>query len=553
MTPDGFLTFLALLVAVYAVASPLTRLRLRLVGGWFWTIVSPITLLLTLYFQFFDAFKQPCPPMLGAACSSLMLRADSSFTPQDIAFLIVLGWMLSALLIHGTSKPGPSSLPTLSRLVDELLVEARYAELLKLVEPHLSLIDRAARRKLRLQRLHDWLAGLRGIGSVEYFIRKLDEAGTDGKSRMPTAVRHAVGRLHVFVPPQRNLEQRAQDILRSIYRADEARRFMVKQRPYAGISLLRLESYERFGFSDRFFGDLIADPGSALYLEIRDQQETRYQSQVFPERVRLLHFLFSHAENANALAVWKPVGEDLLRRLDPAVDADYVVHLNGPATHFEQERWSDPVYVGIQFFRLMVDSAAHQGIEWHMWLYYLPLILERLEETYDTSDPLIDETDEFPTRAARLIYEIISALGDFVRLAPDLPEGSPHRRVPGRFENDNANIPVSAAISLGRCVKTVAMSDRLDDRFAAYMHECVLRDISELPQDENAPGLRGFLVQSMVEGGNTFAAQANNQAYGQRLATLIADADHVHWDNARDYIAAIDAAYPDCLPEHIRP
>jgi hypothetical protein len=551
MTPDGFLTFLALVVAVYTVATPVAKLRIRLEIRLLQIVAAVSAVTLTLYLEFFGALKEPCPAALGRACQWLTLPAYDSFTSKDAAFLVVLGWMLAAWLIHRLSKLGPSSLPVLSKLVDELLVEERCAELLKLAEPHLPLIDRVSRRKLRLQRLHDWLAWLNGKGSHAYIIRKLDDGQKHGRRRMPAVIAGVVGHLHVIVPSLQKEEKHAEDVLRSIYRADEARRFMVKQRPYAAISLLRLERYERFEFSARFFGDLIADTGSALYLEIREHQSTRYQIQVFPEHNRLLHFLFSDAQNAKTLGVWKPVGEYLLRRLDPAVDAGYIAYLNGPATHFEHEWWSDPTYVGIQFFRVMVDAAAHQGVEWHMWLYYLPLFLKELEENYDTSNPLVDTCAEFPSRAARLIYEIIDALGDFVKLAPDLAAESPHRSVPDRFEHQNGNIPVSAAIALGQCEKTIAMSDRLGDKFATYMHGCILRDIAELPHNGGVGRLRAFLIESIVRGGNTLGMGSHDQAYGERLATLLQGADHVLWGDARDYIAALDAADPGVLPENI--
>ncbi len=551
MTLDGFLTFLALVVAVYTVASPIAKLRVRLEVRLLQIIAALSAVVLTLYLEFFDALKLSCPMRLGKACKWLTLPPDNSFTAKDAAFLVVFVWMFAAWLIHNLSRPGPSSLPVLSKLVDELLVEERYAELLKLVDPHLTLVDRASRRKLRLQRLHDWLAGLAGKASVDYFIKRLDDEKKHSRRHMPEGVARIIGWLHVVVPSQRTEERHAQDILQSIYRADEARRFMVKQRPYAAIPLLRLERFERFEFSDRFFGDLIADTGSALYLEIRQNQTTGQHGYVFPEHNRLLHYLFSNAEAAKTLAVWKPVGDYVRKHLDPAIDPGYVAHLEGPATYFEQECWTDLTFVGIQFFRLMVTAAAYQGVEGHMWLYYLPLILNELEENYDTSNPLVDVTAEFPNRAARLLYEIVDALGDFVKLAPDLPEGSPHRRIPHRFEHQNGNIPVSATIALGQCMKTIATSDKLGKKLAVYLHECVLYDLRELSGDGEVGRLRALLIASIVRGGDTFAGDGFDQAYGQRLSALIQGADHVLWGYARDYIAAVNAAYPGALPPHI--
>lgn len=551
MTPDGFLTFLALLVAIYTVASPVSKLRVRLEIGFLQAILAISAVGLALYFEFFDALKQSCN--LGVACKWVTLPADSSFTPEHAAFLVVLGWMIAAWLIHNLTKVGASSLPVLSKLVDELLLEERYSELLVLVDPHLALIDRGSQRKLLLQRLHDWFAGLRGIGSTEYTLKKLDGEKKGGMLRIPTSISRVFGWLYLVVPAGRKHEKCAQDILRSIYRADDLRRFMVKQRPYAAISLLRLNRLERFEFCDRLFGDLIADTGSALYLEIREQQTTRYHIPEFPQHNRLLHFLFSNAKTAHALGVWKPVGEYLLRRLDPAIDPGYVVYLNGPATHFEEEQWNDPTYVGIQFFRLMVEAAMNQGIEWHMWLYYLPLLLKKLEENYDTSNPLVDTTVEFPTRSARLIYEILNALEDFVKAAADLAEESPHRNVPDQFGHDNGNIPVSAALALGQGIKVIATSNRLGDRFATYMHECILHDFRVLAREGQIGRLRNFLIQSIIRGGDAFGGRADNNAYGQRLATLVEGADHVLWEVARDYIAALDEKYPDSLSERLKP
>jgi hypothetical protein len=152
MTPDGFLTFLALMVAVYAVATPVARLRVQLDVRWLQKVAALCAFGLVLYFLFFDAWKRPCPPALGGVCEWITFSADGSFAPAQAAFLVVLVWVPTAWLIHGLSKRSPSSLSVLSTLVDDLLYETRYAELLALVEPHLPLIDKAV--------------GTRGLGPV---------------------------------------------------------------------------------------------------------------------------------------------------------------------------------------------------------------------------------------------------------------------------------------------------------------------------------------------------------------------------------------------------
>lgn len=74
------------------------------------------------------------------------------------------------------------SLPTLSALIDELVFEQRFAEVLTLMEPHFRLIERAARRKLPLQKLHDRLVVLGGEPDRR---RVLGVADDDNDRRQP--------------------------------------------------------------------------------------------------------------------------------------------------------------------------------------------------------------------------------------------------------------------------------------------------------------------------------------------------------------------------------
>ena len=86
MTLDGFLSFLALFIAFYAIVSPVTRLRAQLHLG----IQVPLALLaitLVLYFEFFSLVSQPCRLPSVEACTWLVFPKDASFTPPQAAFL----------------------------------------------------------------------------------------------------------------------------------------------------------------------------------------------------------------------------------------------------------------------------------------------------------------------------------------------------------------------------------------------------------------------------------------------------------------------------------
>lgn len=550
MTLDGFLTFLTLLAAIYALMAPIARLRISLGGLAIQVPLAIFSFAIVLSLQ----FEQPCPARLGEVCNWLVIKPSGPITPSQASFLVVLVWMISAWMVYkyNVSRAKASSLPTLSRLVDNLVYERRFAEVLMLVEHYLPLIGQAARRRLRMQKVHDHLSRLKSDNLTLHYLFHDREAfeREQVRSALSKKLRHWMGYLELFVPNQNKAENAAKDIVRILFQSEDVRRFITTMRPYSGISLLRLDLHETSYFSYAYFDDLISNTSSVLYQELEQNQNTSlHGGYYFPESNRVLHFLFNDARTAENLQVWKPIGEHILKLLSSDESPAFVASLNKRGEGFECSK--NPVWAGIFFFDLMVTAAAYQGVRWHMWLYYLPYFVDRLEELYDTSAPTVNTLDEFPTRSARLIYEAVRSLCSWVRLVQELPDDSPHRQSEifshcerrgwECWTNDNGNIPVSAAIALGTCMMTIAMSKRLDDKFAGYIYEVVMRTVKDLRRDSDVGHFRSFLIQSIVNGGqNQF-----NSNYGRHLAMLKDKVDHVIWDSIDDYQAVFEQTYPN--------
>ncbi len=530
MTLDGFLTFLALVVAIFALVPRVIKLRARLVLP-IHILIAVVALLLVLYLHFFSLARYLCVAIFGGSCEWLPFPTGDLITHKELSFLVVLSWMVLALLIYKffSRLRASFALPTISRMVNELVYQQRFADIIDLVEPYLPLIDQTARRKLIL---HPETQG-------SAFSKKL---------------RRWVGKIAMLIPAKRQAENAAIDIARLLFRSIDFRDHIVPRRPYFGIPLLKLEVHEKRDFSYAYFGDLISDTGSVLYEELNQDWNGPYiAGRGFLESNRLLYFLFDDARTAKELSVWKPIGEYLLKllRTEESPDPDFLARLNKGTEDFDEERWENPFSAGIYFFELMVTAAALQGVRWHMWLYYFPMFVERLEEQYDKSDPSVNSSAEFPTRSARLIYEALCTLRNWVLLASELSPDSPHKQfenLPGvqgqrwRFwYSDSKNIPVSAAIALGRCMGTIALSDRLDDEFSGYMYKVILRTIERLGHDNEVNQLRSFLIQSIIHGGQNHL----NHSYGLRLAKLESKVDHVIWGDIKDYKDALNQTYPN--------
>lgn len=548
MTLDGFLSFLALFIAFYAVVSPVTRLRAQL----HLTVQIPLALVavsLVFYFEFFSILGLPCQLQSARACAWLTFPTDNSFTPAQAAFLTVFAWMIIAFGLNVLLKPGPRALKNINKIVQTLLYEHRFAELLDFVRPHLRLIEAAAERQLLWQKTHDWLANANWLSRLQ--IRELKPGGVLWENEQPSSesigkrgyetFRRRIRWTRHFVPDSHKTQELAESIVRVLLRSDELRRFLVTMRPDALPDLLSIKLQPRFEFSDKVLRDLIADKGSRLYQEIEENRNIADNGcYAIPDDNVLLKFFFGNAEEANTLGVWKPVGDATINAIRMAHQSGYDEYLNEPNDGLDVETWRDITFVSIRFFDIMVKAAMVQSVPYHMWLFYMPRFVTELEKIYDTSNNNVDTEDEFPTRSARLMYEVFNAMGDWIQNLRYLDKASPHAAIKGKGVHPSSVIPADAALALGDAMMTVALSNRIGDSFARYLHECVLRDIDSLSRTGLEGEMRTILIRAVLAGGN----RSPGRRYGERLKTFVAKTDYVLRNNVNDYVETLNATYP---------
>lgn len=548
MTLDGFLSFLALFIAFYAIVSPVTRLRAQLHLG-VQIPLAVIAITLVLYFEFFPLLSQPCRLPNAEACSWLVFPDDGSFTPPQAAFLVVFVWILLAWGLNVLLRPGPRSLVAVGKIVQTLLYDHRFGELLDFIRPHLSLIEAVAERQLLRQKAHDWLANTNWIRRQQLRTARSVVTGQDEASQpsighgkhLYEAFRRRIRWMRHFVPAGRKAQANAESVVRMLLRSEEFRKFLVTMRPDALPEFMAIKLQPRFDFSDKALRDLIADSGSRLYQEIEQNQNLSDKGgYAIPEENVLLRFLFGDAEVAHQLGAWKPIGDAVINTIRAGTKSGYAAYLNDRADNFDEERWRDVVFVGIRYFDIMVNEAMRQGVPYHMWLFYLPLFVTELEEIYDTSGQNVDTSDEFPTRNARLIYEAFDVMGNWVRNIEHLAASSPHTAISDMGEFSSGAIPADAAVALGNAMVTVALSDRVGDTFASYLHDCILHDVAALSHDGLEGRMRSILIRTIVAGGNRHP----DARYGQRLKMFLAMADHVLVGSVQDYAVVLEV-----LPE----
>ena len=313
MTLDGFLVFLSLLLAGYGVASSVTRLRLRFHIFYIY-FISIIGFILVIYYEMFAQNGFTCPVGLGQLCRFLILDDAKFPTAGEVAFFIVIVWLLAVWFVLTRTLIPAGGLPNLQRLVDELLYERRLAEAIQVVEPNLPLLAKAATRKLQGADLYDRLRGWRRSETqmelrARVALGEAQELRTFS-GRALTALKFAIGTAGSILPEGKPKQAAAEEILRILLLNRDVLEFISLYRPGFGVTLLALPVREVHDFSNGYLTALISTPHSTLYAEVKNNQNYyRASEYAFPKENRLLHFLFADARQAERLGVWKPLGE----------------------------------------------------------------------------------------------------------------------------------------------------------------------------------------------------------------------------------------------------
>lgn len=501
MTLDGFLTFLTLIVASVTLMSPVSKLRLQL-GLWAQLCLATLFGFFVLYLLLFESLGLPCVLKNRNYCEYVELSQSANFEPKQLAFLVVIFWMFSAWIL---SSRLPSNFVRLSRLkllVEELLLQGSSSELTTILTPYLSWIEKTSKNKRLFQKIHH---AVNPNKTIEELIEFLDGKKIEEKSALQKWIDSILVMLRkigaFFIPSQSIEKQNASEILKILFESRAFADYLALKNPEFAISLLKIDLYGQREFLDLYFTSLIRNKHSTLYKEIREcNADPVFSNGQIDPRHKILFFLFDQPTVAKDLGVYKPIGDFLCRVLKTAEDKELLIKLNLNADYFQDECDLNTVFVGINFFRIMLIAAANKAVEGHMWLYYLQYVSKGICDLTDLSGPDVKETDEFPTTGTRLIFDIVILLCDLVRLSSSLPEGNIHKITDVRQFARNEKIPASAARCLGMLMRDLVLSDNLTQEFKRDQISVVMSCLKDLDLDtESEEGkLRADLIKCLL-------------------------------------------------------
>jgi hypothetical protein len=487
MTLDSIVAVVGLLIAAYQIMPRWRQLDLAFRFRWPDWVIAAGGAAFLIYLQFFPVFAAVgFTPSFGLARINL--------TPQLASFIVVVvaGVVLGVHLRGMALSPG--RVARFSRLVEELELAREHAALFTIMDRYLKRLAEIARGETSMMRRRKWLfhSGYgfdRETGTIDMSaFSAMSSMPEDRESEVSATPRHgsrtigwlreAIGpRIGRLLPNQRRGQTAARDILDRLLTSREFVAAIVDLRPYLGLRIIA-ERLDRHGeFLTPYLRLLLRTPSSILHRELRDNQGLwASRQQEIPEDSRLLFALLSDAHVAEKLAIYKPLGDEMLailRELRRAESDPYNAALD---TRFkEDDRWESPLFVGVHVFAIMVAQSLNQNVMWHMWLYYLRDVVGEVVTNYAPHGTDYNPEAEFPTRYSYLMYEIFDVMRDWIKPVVKLaPAGQANVNIERTsVAHENFNIPKSSIRALVESHRILVAGERIEPSFKCHITDMI--------------------------------------------------------------------------------
>ncbi len=510
------ITVIALLAAIYAVLPRERRLDLSLrIGKIDWLVIG-LGIILVIFLEYHD-FRV-------VRGWFLKIAYPAGITPQNTMYLVLLFEALFISVRIRYYRLSKGKMPKFRELLEELYWSETYGELFALIQTHIRGLFRIYNSDFALSRFRSRLKNLI-FPSFELRLLKVLEAKRNGTTerhrsqfveRILSALRPLVPLILRILPNDDLAQETASDLVRSVFPSPRFMAAMGRTRPYLGLDIIRQlkQPFERRDFVELYLKELISNHQSLFYQEIRNNQNLlpgNHNRYYIPQSNRILYFFLSDIAVAKEYGIYKPIGDFMKFHLDKLGRRPEDDPYNKATMYFEDtEAWHSPVFVGARFFDIMVKEALFEGVTWHMWLYYMPSIVERIVRNYNVIDPLADEDAESPIVYSVMLYRIFSYLIEWVTALEDIPPSQSNVVLKyTNAETENDNIPKSSILALVQCCYYVAIAERLGKRQKHNLLDMVFELFFRL-RSRNFDGYAAVLLAALVQDG---AYRRGNQKY----------------------------------------
>ncbi|HGY1212723.1 TPA: hypothetical protein ACNUZI_002272 [Citrobacter braakii] len=520
----SLLTILSVIVAVWALITPTNRLRLRFcITWWDWVIVGAV-FILSNYLVF-----SPALIALGWYYSfgawKWGLDSSSAVYLLLLSVAIYLYFRLkSPTLVRGKIK-------IFLELIESLNLTKRYDELALLVEPQLNKVISLANKPPLLVQVIDKLfqpkidrgAILRGEMYIQQFSWRRN-------------LQQWLRPLSNWSSNRDNTNEYAREVLLNILTSPELTHHLALAHPHLCLKLIEADNVIRSDFVDNFIDALLDAPGSRLYVELKNSQNTNGGGRLLiPDNNRLIKFFFADPDFARKNAIYRSIGEALCWRLDE--DSKLAENLNKPlGSYVEIRRFSCPINSGITLFQIMVNEGIHQGLQDHLWLHYFRHFVDKILKQMAVQDE--KNIMEYQTPYHFLLNRLFGIATDWAEQCFFIKDNDIPKKTLESKNFDKLYISKEATKVLGSMLEYVIPSKKLSKKSKKAILEMVVRCYVKIQQVKNF----NEVASSLLEYTTTGAFNTTSASYRRRLQKVFKNMDPHLQGNARIFEQKIDFA-----------
>lgn len=528
MDPSGIFTILGLAVAVYALIPREKRLDLGLrISTSDWLVIGS-TLFVVHYIIYFPILEE-----IGLVFDLGPWRYG--FNEKNTIYLIFLGLGAFIIFRAKTAKFKRSNIGSVNELFEELLLEKKYGELALLTEKHIREIlkiknSNSFRNQLAIKTRPPSYCDIHlGNKKLGYLDKKFP--------RLLQWISERLGKEDVA-------PEMATNIIRRLIHNYGFVRHLSISRPYLGITIIEIDSGFKEDFLKNFFYNLLEHEGSVYYYELEHTQNITSNNRYYLSKTnRLLYYLFNDIKVSQDLAIYKPVGDKVCEVID--YDIKLSDRYNEPlGTYYESQRFRCPIDSSVHFFEIMIIESMHQGIRWHMWLYYFPTFVRKILLKLNPSSD-VDLYSEWPTPFHYILYHIVSIMLDWLDEYSYVEDKSQLRMQDEALRHDNGSIPKSTALALGNIVFMIVSSPTVSSRFKTYILEIVFRFLRDKSHDDEQAPLIRVLMHSILKNG--FHNKVDCE-YLETFHECYHEVDHVIRFELEEFNALLESTRSECDP-----
>lgn len=519
---------LGLIVAIYAIIPRESKLDLRVRISTADKIVVFISLIIVHYIMFY--------PILN----NMGLKVNFGpwlwgFDQKNTTYLIFLFLSLYLYLKIKYARINSKNIDKFSELVEELIINKKFPEASVLIEKNIkSIEDIDGGVSFR-----NWLAKkINPQDELSYFLKDEEKSDSYFKEKYSVQIKLIADKI------RKNDESKeiASALIIRVFNDKSFIKHLSISKPYFLVDVLKRKTICSEQIIKLFINSLIEDLGSVYYFEFENNQNLLTSNRYYlnPSN-HFLNGIFSDCSICKDLAIYKPVGDKVCNFID--YDKKLVCKYNESlGNYYENHKFQCPVYTGIQFFNVMILESMHQGIQWHMWLYYYQSFTGKILKNMNP-DSSVDESVEWPTPFHFHLYMMITNCLDWIYECQDVDGESVFKFNGTSLAHDNSSILKSSALCLGNMIYSIISSSKISNNFKVYIIEIVLRNIKDNKYDLRLSDIHHVMMKSILFNGYHNKIDFN---YLTSFKELCDDVDHMIMFELKDFDKLLNSSIDAC-------